>query len=187
LMVLRGCALGAFETFMASLRVHTESQTPSPVSAALVTVKVEEGCQSGALSRSALVVSCVRPVSLVVASITKMSGSPPSRSLVKATFVPSGENAGSVSLALLLVKRVGVPEPSAFIAKTSKSLGSPAPSRLLVKAIFEPLGEKLGALSETRSFEVRGVCCVPSGFITKTSWSPPSRLLTKAILSPWAE
>src|SRR5215207_2604763 len=82
--------------------------------------------------------------------ITQMSRSP--TNLVNAILLPSGENSGKTSVTALLVRLVGVPEPSAFITQMSKSFvqpGSPSvhpggSSRLLGKAIFVASGEKTG-------------------------------------------
>ena len=60
----------------------------------------------------------------------------PFRSLEKAILAPSGDHAGSVSIAGLFVRRSS-PLPSAFITYTSE-----LPSRTLTNAIRVPSGDQ---------------------------------------------
>jgi hypothetical protein len=65
----------------------------------------------------------------------------PSRSLVKAICVPSGENTGSVSVAAFMVRLTGF-VPSAFITQMSS-----LPERPLWNTIRVPSGDQSGLRS----------------------------------------
>ena len=142
--------------------------------------------QVGSSSSDDSLVSLRTP--LPSAFMTKMSVLPLSspftmRSLEKAIFVPSGDQAGLALRARLPGVRFVSSEPSAFITKMCASLAVCA-SRLLWKAIRAPSGENAGAeSSEERLLVSRGT--FPRFPLTeKMSWLPGvDRSLAKATCS----
>jgi hypothetical protein len=86
-----------------------------------------------------------------------------SRLRVNATFVPSGEKVGSVSVDVWFVIWAWF-APSAFITQISRSTVPSGACRLLVKAIFAPSDEKAGFVSAPETL-VSLVWADPSAFM----------------------
>ena len=75
-------------------------------------IRVPSGDQLGSVSRIEAPVRLAAPDPLEAFIVQTDPFAP--RSLKKAIFVPFGDQSGSESIRLLLVSRVGVPEPFAF-------------------------------------------------------------------------
>ena len=110
--------------------------------------------------------------------MTKMSPLP-ERSLAKAIFVPSADQAGrSLRGVVGQVRLLGA------VGADDEDFGSDQEERCAGESDAAPSGDQAGALSVAGSF-VTFVCPVPSAFMTKTSRLPPRKAAESNVRAVW--